>query len=154
MAYLRAGRPKTPIIYVPKKTSASAASKVLRQSADDKLTIVAAGVTLFEALKAYDQLKAAGIATRVIDLYSIVPIDRATLIDCARATGGRFLTVEDHYAHGGLGDTVLSALASESVRVHKLAVREIPRSGNRRNSSIISESEHAPLSKRPKPALR
>ncbi|MBA3754378.1 MAG: transketolase, partial [Nitrospira sp.] len=129
MVYLRAGRPKTPVIYGPDETFRIGGSKVVRQSADDKLTMVAAGVTLFEALKAHDQLKAAGIATRVVDLYSIAPVDQATLVDCARATGGRFLTVEDHYAHGGIGDTVLSALALEGVRVHKLAVREIPRSG-------------------------
>jgi transketolase len=90
---------------------------------------VAAGVTLFEALKAHEQLKAAGIFVRVIDLYSIVPIDRATLIDSARVTQGRILTVEDHYAHGGLGDAVLSAVGSEGIRVHKLAVRAIPHSG-------------------------
>jgi transketolase len=65
----------------------------------------------------------------VVDLYSIVPVVRETLLAWARATGGRFVTVEDHYAHGGLGDTVLSALALEGVRVHKLAVREIPHSG-------------------------
>ena len=150
MVYLRAGRPKTPVIYGPDEIFRIGGSKVVRQSAADKLTIVAAGVTLFEALKAHDQLQAAGIATRVVDLYSIVPVDRATLIDCARATGGRFLTVEDHYAHGGIGDTVLSALALEGVRVQKLAVREIPRSGKRRNSSIIWELEYARLSKRPK----
>ena len=129
MVYLRAGRPKTPVIYGVDEQFRIGGSKVVRQSAADQLTIVAAGVTLFEALKAHDQLKAAGITTRVVDLYSIVPVDRATLLDCARATGGRFLTVEDHYAHGGIGDAVLSALASEGVRVHKLAVREIPRSG-------------------------
>ena len=129
MVYLRAGRPKTPVIYGTEETFRIGGSKVLRQSAADRLTIVAAGVTLFEALKAHDQLKAVGIATRVVDLYSIVPVDQATLIECARATGGRFLTVEDHYAHGGLGDAVLSALASEGVRVRKLAVRDIPRSG-------------------------
>ena len=129
MVYLRAGRPKTPVIYGAEETFRIGGSKVLRQSAADQLTIVAAGVTLFEALKAHDQLKAAGIATRVVDLYSIVPVDQATLLDCARATGGRFLTVEDHYAHGGIGDAVLSALASEGVRVRKLAVREIPHSG-------------------------
>ncbi|HNA26881.1 MAG: transketolase [Nitrospira sp.] len=129
MVYLRAGRPKTPVIYGADETFRIGGSKVLRQSAADQLTIVAAGVTLFEALKAHDQLKAAGIATRVVDLYSIVPVDQATLLDCARATGGRFLTVEDHYAHGGIGDAVLSALASEGVRVRKLAVREIPHSG-------------------------
>lgn len=129
MVYLRAGRPKTPVIYGPDETFRIGGSKVIRQSAADQLTIVAAGVTLFEALKAHEQLKAAGIATRVVDLYSIVPVDRQTLVDCAKATGGRFLTVEDHYAHGGIGDAVLSALASEGVRVRKLAVREIPRSG-------------------------
>ena len=129
IVYLRAGRPKTAVIYGADETFRIGGSKVVRQSAADQLTIVAAGVTLFEALKAHDQLKAAGITTRVVDLYSIVPVDRATLLDCARATGGRFLTVEDHYAHGGIGDAVLSALASEGVRVHKLAIREIPRSG-------------------------
>jgi transketolase len=129
MVYLRAGRPKTPVIYGSDETFRIGGSKVIRQSATDQLTIVAAGITLFEALKAHDQLKAAGIATRVVDLYSIVPVDRQTLVDCAKATGGRFLTVEDHYAHGGIGDAVLSALASEGVRVRKLAVREIPRSG-------------------------
>ena len=104
-------------------------SKVVRQSAADTLTIVAAGVTLFEALKAHEQLKAAGISVRVIDLYSIVPIDRPNLLDSARATQGRILTVEDHYAHGGLGDAVLSAVGTEGIKVHKLAVRVIPHSG-------------------------
>ncbi|MDO8357155.1 MAG: transketolase [Nitrospirota bacterium] len=129
MVYLRAGRPKAPVIYGPEERFQIGGSKVLRQSASDVLTIVAAGVTLFEALNAYDQLKAAGISVRVIDLYSIAPIDRTTLIDSARATQGRILTVEDHYAHGGLGDAVLSAVGPEGLRVHKLAVRVIPHSG-------------------------
>ncbi|MEK6532747.1 MAG: transketolase C-terminal domain-containing protein, partial [Nitrospirota bacterium] len=129
MVYIRAGRPKSPVLYGPDETFPIGGSKVLRQSANDALTIVAAGVTLFEALKAYDQLKAAGIAVRVVDLYSIAPIDQATLIASARATHGRLLTVEDHYAHGGLGDAVLSAVGAEGVKVHKLAVRTIPHSG-------------------------
>jgi len=129
MVYLRAGRPKTPVLYGPEEQFQIGGSKLVRQSASDTLTIVAAGVTLFEALKAHDQLKALGKAVRVIDLYSIVPIDRATLMDSARVTQGRILTVEDHYAHGGLGDAVLSAVGSEGVRVHKLAVRAIPHSG-------------------------
>jgi len=129
MVYLRAGRPKTPVIYGPDERFQIGGSKVLRQSASDLLTIVAAGVTLFEALKAYDQLKAAGISVRVIDLYSIAPIDRTTLLDSARATQGRLLTVEDHYAHGGLGDAVLSAVGTEGMKVYKLAVRTIPHSG-------------------------
>ena len=127
--YLRTGRPKAPILYTNDETFTIGGLKVLRQSATDRLTIVAAGVTLFEALKAYDQLKTAGIAVRVIDLYSIVPIDRAGLIEHARMTQGRLLTVEDHYAHGGLGDAVLGAVAEEGFRVHKIAVREIAHSG-------------------------
>jgi len=129
MVYLRAGRPKSPVLYGPEEQFHIGGSKVLRQSATDVLTIVAAGVTLFEALKAYDQLKASGISVRVVDLYGIAPIDRATLMDCARSTQGRILTVEDHYAHGGLGDAVLSAVGTEGIKVHKLAVRAIPHSG-------------------------
>jgi len=129
MVYVRAGRPKNPVIYGPEERFYIGGSKVVRQSASDVLTIVAAGVTLFEALKAHDQLKSNGIAVRVIDLYSIAPIDRHTLLDSGRATQSRMLTVEDHYAHGGLGDAVLSAVATEGIKVHKLAVREIPHSG-------------------------
>jgi transketolase len=129
MVYIRAGRPKCPVLYGPDETFHIGGSKVIRQSASDVLTIVAAGVTLFEALKAYDTLKTAGVAVRIVDLYSIVPIDRTTLLDSARATQGRILTVEDHYEHGGLGDAVLSAVGSEGIKVNKLAVRTIPHSG-------------------------
>jgi transketolase len=129
MVYLRAGRPKSPVIYGPEEQFQIGGSKVVRQGPSDVLTVVAAGVTLFEALKAYDQLKAAGISVRVIDLYSIAPIDRTTLLDSARATKDRILTVEDHYAHGGLGDAVLDAVGAEGLKVHKLAVRAIPHSG-------------------------
>jgi transketolase len=118
MVYLRTGRPKSPVLYGPEERFQIGGSKVLRHSANDVLTIVAAGVTLFEALKAHDQLKAKGVSVRVIDLYSIVPIDRTTLLESASATQGRLLTVEDHYAVG-----------SEGIRVHKLAVRTIPHSG-------------------------
>jgi transketolase len=129
MVYIRAGRPKCPVLYEPTETFHLGGSKIIRQSASDVLTIVAAGVTLFEALKAYDTLKGAGVSVRIVDLYSIVPIDRTTLLDSARATQGRLLTVEDHYAHGGLGDAVLSAVGPEGIKVHKLAVRTIPHSG-------------------------
>lgn len=129
MVYVRTGRPKSPVLYGPDERFAIGGSKVVRQNAGDVLTIVAAGVTLFEALNAHEQLKAAGIPVRVVDLYSIAPIDRATLMDCARATQGRILTVEDHYAHGGLGDAVLGAVGTEGIKVYKLAVRTIPHSG-------------------------
>lgn len=127
--YVRTSRPKTPVIYHAGERFEVGRCKVLRQSPDDRLAIVTGGVTLFEALAAHDELAKAGIAVRVIDLFSVQPIDRQALLQTAEATGGRFITVEDHYPHGGIGDAVLSALATEPVQVHKLAVRSIPRSG-------------------------
>ena len=84
---------------------------------------------MFEALKAYEQLKTEGIAIRVIDLYSVKPIDTQTLLDAAKATSGRVITVEDHYDAGGIGDAVAEAVAGGGFAVRRLAVREIPRSG-------------------------
>jgi transketolase len=84
---------------------------------------------VFEALKAYDQLQGEGIAIRVIDLYSVQPVDRDGLVAAGRATGGRLITVEDHYAAGGIGDAVAEAVADAGLTVHRLAIREIPRSG-------------------------
>ena len=129
LAYMRTSRPKTPVTYGPDESFPIGGSKVLRQSADDVAVVVGAGITVFEALKAYDQLKAEGIAIRVIDAYSVQPIDAATLTAAAKATGGVVITVEDHYSAGGLGDAVAEALASAGVVVERLAVREIPRSG-------------------------
>jgi transketolase len=128
-AYIRTSRPKTPVIYPNDEIFVVGGLKVLRESAGDAATVVAAGVTVFEALHAYDQLRAAGTAIRVVDLYSVAPVDRDGLIDAARATGGRLITVEDHYAAGGIGDAVAEAVAEAGFTVHRLAVREIPRSG-------------------------
>ncbi len=127
--YLRLGRPKSAILYGPDEEFVIGKCKVLRKSDKDRALVVAGGVTVFEALAAYDQLQKEGISVRVIDLFSVHPIDRNELIASGRATGGIVLTVEDHYEHGGLGDAVLSALAQESVRTYKLAVREIAHSG-------------------------
>ena len=127
--YMRTSRPKTPVIYGSDEAFAIGGLKVLRESSDDRATVIGAGVTLFEALKAYDELKAAGTSIRVIDLYSLQPIDAATLLRCAKETKGRVITVEDHYAAGGIGDAVATALAPGGFTVHRLAVTEIPRSG-------------------------
>ena len=102
---------------------------MLRESDEDAATIVAAGITVFEALKAYEELKREGTLARVIDAYSLQPIDRATLVRSGRQTGHRIVTVEDHYQAGGLGDAVSAAVGDEGIGVHRLAVREIPRSG-------------------------
>jgi transketolase len=128
-AYIRTSRPKTPVIYSNEEAFPIGGLKVLRSSADDVVTIVGAGITVFEALKAYDRLKAEGTSVRVIDLYSVAPVDGDGLIAAGRATAGRVITVEDHYAAGGIGDAVAEAVAGAGVTVHRLAVREIPRSG-------------------------
>jgi transketolase len=128
-AYIRTSRPKTPVIYANGEPFPLGGLKVLRQSADDVATVIGAGVTVFEALAAHDQLKAKGTAIRVIDLYSLAPVDRDGLIAAAKATHGRLITVEDHYPVGGVGDAVAAAVADAGFTVHRLAVREIPRSG-------------------------
>ncbi|HEV8440715.1 MAG TPA: transketolase [Methylomirabilota bacterium] len=129
IVYIRTTRPKTSVLYGPDERFAVGGLKVLRQSERDRVTVVGAGVTLHEALAAWEQLNGQGIPIRVIDLYSVKPLDRAGLLGAAQATNRRLITVEDHYPQGGLGDAVLEALAGESIRVHKLAVSELPRSG-------------------------
>jgi len=128
-AYMRTSRPKTPVIYGPDETFEIGGLKVLRESATDVATVVGAGVTLFEALKAYDTLKAEGIHIRVIDLYSLQPVDKNALVAAGTASKGRIVTVEDHYAAGGIGDAVSEAVSEAGITVHRIAVREIPRSG-------------------------
>jgi transketolase len=118
-----------PILYGPDEEFPVGRCKVLRQSDQDRVLIVAAGVTVTEALAAHDQLTKEGVNARVIDLFSVQPIDRETLIAGARACRGNVVTVEDHYAHGGIGDAVLSALSEERCAVRKLAIQEVPRSG-------------------------
>jgi transketolase len=91
---------------------------------------VAGGVTLHEAIKASEKLKAAGKAVRVIDLFTVKPIDRETILKSANATHNRVLVVEDHYPEGGLGEAVMAALADQKdIKIHHLAVREVARSG-------------------------
>jgi transketolase len=128
-AYIRTSRPKTPVIYTENEVFEVGGSKILRQTGNDAVTVVAAGVTVFEALKAHDLLAKEGIHVRVVDAYSVQPIDATTLLDAARATGNAVITVEDHYVHGGLGDAVSEAVAPHGIAVHRLGVKEIPRSG-------------------------
>jgi transketolase len=129
ICYLRTSRPKTPVIYKNDETFPIGGAKVLRQSAGDKITVVAAGVTLYEALKAADALRSEGIGITVIDAYSIKPLAKDVIKAAAKKTKNHVVTVEDHYAEGGLGDAVAGELSADGVKVHKLAVRELPRSG-------------------------
>ncbi|HET9733139.1 MAG TPA: transketolase [Acidimicrobiales bacterium] len=131
VVYLRTTRGTAPVIYGPEEQFPVGGSKVLRSSESDQVTVVAAGVTVFEALTAADRLAADGVNVRVIDLYSVKPVDADTLLEAARTTAGRVVTVEDHWAEGGIGDAVLDALAPHGLplRVRKLAVRVMSGSG-------------------------
>lgn len=129
VCYMRTNRPATEVLTPPQEPVRLGGSRVLRQQRNDAVTVVAAGVTVHEAVSAADQLSEDGIGVRVIDCYSIKPIDVATLQDAARVTG-TVITVEDHAAEGGLGDAVREALADsdEPPRVTSLAVRQLPAS--------------------------
>lgn len=124
IAYIRTSRPKTKVLYSASEMFPIGGSKTLRRSGADRATIVAAGVTLHEALKAADALAKEGVAVRVIDLYSVKPLDEATLRAAARETS-RVIAVEDHAAQGGIGEAVAAAIGGP---VTILAVREIPHS--------------------------
>ncbi len=127
VVFMRTTRGKTPVIYGPDERFEIGGSRVVRASDHDVVTIVAAGVTLHEALSAADTLAESGVRARVIDAYSVKPIDAATLVEAARATGC-LVTVEDHRPEGGLGEAVLSALADAgaTARVTRLAVTTMP----------------------------
>ena len=130
IVFMRTTRAATPVLYDASDEFQIGGSRVLRQG--DDLAIVAAGITLHESLKAADKLIAEGIDARVIDLYSVKPVDVDTLRAASEATGGRIITVEDHWSEGGIGDAVLEALSDDGElppQVVRLAVREMPGSG-------------------------
>jgi transketolase len=132
IVFLRTLRPKTPVIYDASEDFAIGGSRTVRSSDDDAVTVVASGITVHEATKAADELQESGIAVRVIDAYSIKPIDSDTIRAAARSTGGNVVAVEDHWPEGGLGEAVLSALSEESDTLHfeHLAVGIMPGSGS------------------------
>jgi transketolase len=131
VTYLRTTRAETPVIYAPDEEFRIGGSRVLRESDDDAVTIVAAGITVHEALAAAERLLERDIRVCLIDAYSVKPIDGATIAAAARATGGRVVTVEDHWPEGGLGEATLSALGGLGLplRLLKLAVPRLSTSG-------------------------
>ena len=130
VVFMRTTREKTPILYEPGEEFRIGGARVVRRTGDDAITLIGAGITLHESLKAADTLASEGIAARVIDLYSLKPIDAETVREAGRETGA-IITVEDHWAEGGIGDAVLDTLAEEQPHpiVVKLAVRDMPGSG-------------------------
>jgi transketolase len=132
ITYIRTSRPKTAILYSIDEKFPIPGFKVVRKGAEDKVTVIGAGITLHEALKAADQLKGQGIAIKVIDLYCVKPIDGKALAAELSATAGKLVTVEDHFEEGGLGEAVLSALFDANAaptKVRRLAVHGMPHSG-------------------------
>ena len=129
IAYLRTSRPKTPVLYGNDEQFPIGGAKISRQAAGDRVTVIGAGITFYEALKAADALAKDGIGITVIDAYSIKPLARDVIKAAAQKTNNLVLTVEDHYPEGGLGDAVAGELSSEGIKVTKLAIRELPHSG-------------------------
>jgi transketolase len=131
ISYLRSTRAALPTLYGPDEEFSIGGARVVRESDEDQVALIGAGITLHEALKAANELAGEGVNARVIDLYSVKPVDVETLAAAARATGGRLIVVEDHWPEGGIGDAVLSAFADadERPRVVKLAVTHLPGSG-------------------------
>ena len=129
ISYLRTTRMETPVIYDNNEEFKIGGCKILRCSEFDAVCVIGAGVTLFEALKAYNHLKEQGVYISVIDLYSIKPLDRDAIIACARLSSCKIITVEDHYAQGGISEAVRSALSGTDIEIASLAITSIPRSG-------------------------
>jgi transketolase len=130
IAYLRTTRAATPVLYTADESFPLGGSKTLKKSERDVCTVVAAGITVHEALRAYELLKAEGILIGVIDCYSIKPIDAQALRAAAARSQNRLITVEDHFLEGGLGDAVLAVFAeSGGVKIKKIGVQALPHSG-------------------------
>ncbi|KJH47225.1 Transketolase, thiamine diphosphate binding domain protein [Dictyocaulus viviparus] len=130
IVFIRTSRPALPVIYGNEDHFAIGKAKIVKQSASDKIVLLGAGVTLYECLKAAEQLEKEGIHCCVIDPFTIKPLDQVTIIDHAKRVGGKILTVEEHYPAGGIGEAVSSAVADHAeIRVRSLCVLEVPRSG-------------------------
>jgi len=129
ISYLRTTRMATPVLYDAQEPFPVGGCKVLRESKEDRVLIIGAGVTLHEALKAYEQLAKEGIAIAVIDLYSIKPLDVETIVRVAKACNNTIITVEDHYPEGGIGEAVAAGVSEHGITVYPLAVTHLPRSG-------------------------
>ena len=131
IVYMRTTRGAYPVLYGPDEAFPIGGAKVVRSGPDDRVTLIGAGVTLHNCLAAADELGRDGISARVVDVYSVKPIDAQTLIAAAEATSGRLVVAEDHYPEGGIGGAVLEALndAGHPVRISHLAVRGLPGSG-------------------------
>jgi transketolase len=127
--YIRTTRPKTPVIYDKKEKFELGGFKIVRESKEDKLAIIGAGITLHEAIKAYDALQKEGINARIIDLYCVKPLDSKKLVDEVRKSNSKVIVVEDHYPQGGIGEALSRKLNNFGITIECLAVSKMPCSG-------------------------
>ncbi|MFC1854406.1 transketolase [Candidatus Dependentiae bacterium] len=130
ISYMRTTRSGTPVLYKATEEFHIGHCKVLRRSESDRIALVGAGITLHEALKAYEALRAEDIDVAVVDLYSVKPIDEEMLAQISASCDGKILTVEDHYPEGGIGEAVKSVLSATGAQVFSLAVNQLPKSGD------------------------
>jgi len=154
ISYLRTTRCATQVIYPVTEQFPIGGCKVLRQGNADKVCVVAAGITVFEALKAYDELNKQGIMISVIDLYCVKPIDQLTLINTAKLSGSKIITVEDHYLEGGLGQAVAYELCNTDIKIECLAVTKLPRSGKPAELMAFEEIDAAAIVKKVKEIVK
>lgn len=130
VCFIRTSRPNTAVLYGNNDKFTVGKARVVRQSENDSVLLIGAGITLYEALAAADELEKSGVHARVLDPFTVKPLDHVAVIENAKACGGRIVVVEDHYAQGGLGEAVISAVSEQPrIVVKHLAVREVPRSG-------------------------
>ncbi|CAJ0606148.1 unnamed protein product [Cylicocyclus nassatus] len=129
IVFIRTGRPALPVLYDNNKPLAVGQAKVLKESPNNKILLIGAGVTIYEIMKAADHLEKEGMHCCVIDPFTIKPLDEATIVKHAQRTGGTVLTVEDHYPAGGIGEAVAACVAKHGIRVKSLCINDVPRSG-------------------------
>jgi transketolase len=148
ISYMRTTRSATPMLYDKDEKFEIGGCKVLKQCEGDIACIVAAGITLHEALKAYETLKGDGVSVAIIDAYSVKPLDSKTILDVAKKSNGRVIVVEDHYIEGGLGEAVASALGNDDVHVELMGVRDVSRSGKPEELLAYAEIDAGSIIKR------
>lgn len=130
VCFIRTSRPNTAVIYENNQKFEVGKAHVVRQSTNDKVLLIGAGITLYEALTAATELEKSGIKARVLDPFTVKPLDKVSILENAKAVGGRIVVVEDHYKEGGLGEAVMHAVAEHPrIVVKHLAVQKVPRSG-------------------------
>lgn len=153
ISYIRTTRPATLNLYNKNEIFEIGGCKVLKQSNNDKVCIIAAGITLHEALKAQEELLKENINISLIDLYSVKPLDKKTILNVAKQSNNKILTVEDHYLQGGLGEAVASALSTENISIKKLAVTKTPRSASSKKLLAYEEIDAHSIIKKVKELL-